>query len=102
VTLPVRITPEVDSQIRQIDDWWRKNRSAAADLFLNELAESFELIAAAPQIGRLYRRSPVPNTRRLLLTATRYHIYYVHAIDEVRVLAIWHARRGAGPPLRIP
>jgi len=100
VTLPVRTTPEADAQIREIDAWWRKNRTASPDLFLGELNESFELLAGAPQIGRLYRQSPVRDVRRLLLRATRYHIYYVAILGEVRVLAIWHAQRGVGPPLR--
>lgn len=100
MSLPVRTTPEADAQIRQIDNWWRKNRLAAPDLFLDELNESFELIAGAPQIGRLYRPSPVRHVRRLLLKRTRYHLYYVTMPDEVRVLAVWHAQRGVGPPLR--
>ena len=100
MSLPVRTTPEADAQIRDIDDWWRTNRSTARDLFLTELASSFDIIGGAPQIGRLYRRSPVPGTRRVLLKGTRYHVYYVPRADEVRVLAVWHAQRGTGPPLR--
>ena len=102
MTLPVRITPKAEAQILEIDSWWRENRKAAPDLFLSELSESFELIAGAPQIGRLYRASPVRQVRRLLLRETRYHVYYVIVADEVRVLALWHARRGVGPPLREP
>ena len=100
MSLPVRTTPEADAQIRAIDDWWRINRPAAPDLFLSELASSFDMLGHAPNIGRLYRQSPVPNTRRILLKETRYHVYYVPRADEVRVLALWHARRGVGPPLR--
>ena len=66
----VSTTPEGDAQIRTIDGWWRENRRAS------------------------------PGTRRLLLKGTRYHVYYVSVDGEVRVLAIWHAKRGAGPPLR--
>lgn len=102
MTLLVRITAEAEAQIREIEIWWRKNRQAAPDLFLNELSESFELLSSAPQIGHLYRASPVRGTRRLLLRGTRYHIYYVLLPNEVRVLAVWHAQRGVGPPLRIP
>jgi plasmid stabilization system protein ParE len=102
VSLPLRTTPEADAQIREIDAWWRKNRPAAPGLFLNELNESFELIAGAPQIGRLYRQSPVRHTRRLLLGRTRYHVYYVALVAEVWVLTVWHAQRGVGPPLREP
>jgi plasmid stabilization system protein ParE len=100
VSLPVRTTPEADAQIREINSWWSRNRPAAPDLFLNELSDSFEVIAGAPQIGRLYRQSPVQNARRLLLRESRYHVYYVATAGEVRVLAVWHAQRGVGPPLR--
>jgi plasmid stabilization system protein ParE len=100
VSLPVGITPEAEAQIRQIDDWWRGNRPAAAGLFLQELVECLTTIGHAPRIGRSYPRSPVAGTRRFLLKRTRYHVYYVGSAEDVRVLAIWHAQRGAGPPLR--
>ena len=100
MSLAVCTTPEADAQIREIDNWWRQNRLAAPDLFLQELGESFELISDAPQIGRFYRRSPVRQTRRVLLRGTRYHVYDVALTSEVRVLAVWHAQRGVGPPLR--
>ncbi len=100
--LPVITTPEADSQIRGIDDWWREHRRASPDLFLDELANAFDILARAPQIGRRYRRSPVPGTRRLLLRATRYHVYYVQREREVMVLAVWHGERRAGPPLTGP
>jgi plasmid stabilization system protein ParE len=60
VSLSIRTTPEADAQIRAIDEWWRTNRSFAKDLFLEELAASFDVISNAPQIGRRYRKSPVP------------------------------------------
>jgi plasmid stabilization system protein ParE len=69
-------------------------------IFLDELAASFDVIGHTPQIGRPYRQSPVPGTRRILLKGPRYHVYYVPLATEVRVLAVWHAQRGVGPPLR--
>jgi len=102
VSLPVNTTPEADAQIREIDDWWWRNRRASPDLFVSEVAAAFDVIGHAPHIGRLYRRSPVPGTRRILLEGSRYHVYYVPLADEVRVLAVWHARRGVGPPVRRP
>jgi plasmid stabilization system protein ParE len=59
VSLPVTTTPEAESHIRTIDVWWRDNRRAAPDLFLDELSEAFGILARAPHIGRPYRRSPV-------------------------------------------
>jgi plasmid stabilization system protein ParE len=102
VNLPVRTTPEVEEQIAAADEWWRLNRLAAPDLFLEELADALDLIGQAPLIGRAYRPSPLPGTRRVLLKRSRYHVYYVPLIAEVRVLALWHALRGSGPPLRTP
>ena len=99
---PVQTTREADVQIRTIDDWWRRNRLAVPNRFLDELTATFDIISHAPQIGRLYRQSPVPETRRILLRGTRYHVYYVPHADEVRVLAVWHTQRGVGPPLRLP
>ena len=100
MSLSVRTTPEADDQIREADSWWRANRAASPNLFADELAGSFDIIANTPNIGRLYRHSPVPGTRRVLLKSTRYHVYYAPHVDDVRVLAVWHARRGLGPPLR--
>jgi hypothetical protein len=41
VNLNVRTTPEADDHIRAIDEWWRKHRTAAASLFLDELQAAF-------------------------------------------------------------
>jgi plasmid stabilization system protein ParE len=74
---------------------------AAPNLFLEELEAAFALIGSAPNIGHPYRRSPVGGTRRVLLMRSRYHVYYVPLHDEVVVVAVWHATRGQGPPLRV-
>lgn len=95
----VSTTPDADTQIRTIDAWWRENRRASPDLFLDELSNAFDILAQAPEIGRLYRHSPIPGTRRLLLRGTRYHIYYVPGEREVKVIAVWHGGRGVGPQL---
>ena len=100
MSLPVRTTPEADAQIREIDDWWRTNRLSSPDLFLDELAASFDVIGHTPGIGQTYRHSPVPGARRVLLKRTRYQVYYVPRAAEVTVLAVWHGRHGVGPPLR--
>ena len=100
MSLPIRTTPEAETQIREIDSWWRRNRPASPTLFVDELATAFDIVGHAPQIGHLYQQSPIPNTRRVLLKGSRYHVYYVPRADEVTVLAVWHARRGARPPLR--
>ena len=100
MSLLVQITPEAGRQIREIDDWWRANRLAVPDLFLNEVTEAIDVLASVPLIGRRYLQSSVLGTRRMLLSGTRYHVYYVPLGDQVVILAVWHAQRGVGPPLR--
>ena len=100
MSLPVITTPEADVHISTIGDWWRINRPAAPDLFTDELAHCFVVLAQAPRIGKPYRRHPsIPGLRRALLRATRYHVYYVPRADAVAVLAVWHSQRGQLPHL---
>ena len=82
MSLPVRTTPEADAQILEVDTWWRTNRLASPNLFLDELTASFDVVSDTPAIGHLYRRSPAPGTRRLLLRRTRYQLYSVLARRE--------------------
>ena len=75
MSLPVLTTPEADAQIREIENWWRRNRTASPDLFTNELAATFDILGHAPHIGRLYRQSPyrtrvVSYSRELAITCT--------------------------------
>lgn len=100
MNLPLQTTPEAETQILEIDHWWRSNRPSAPTLFIEELTASFDIIGHTPHSGRLYRPSPIPGTRRVLLRGTRYHVYYVPRSDDVTILAVWHAQRGVGPPLR--
>lgn len=100
MSVTVVTTAETDEQIRAIDNWWRANRPAAPDLFTEELANCFTLLERAPRIGKAYHRHPsVSGLRRVLLRATRYHVYYVDHPDVVVVLAVWHSHRGQLPPL---
>jgi hypothetical protein len=60
VSLDVRTTPEADHHVRAIDEWWRTDRTAAPDQFLDELEAALALIGSAPNVGHPYRRSARP------------------------------------------
>lgn len=102
--MDVRVVPDAELQIRTIDGWWREHRLAAPALFAEELAAALDLIASSPRIGRRRRHPGVPGLRRILLRATRYHVYYAPSADGALlfVLAVWSALRGKGPPIRTP
>ena len=100
----IRTTPQAEAQALAAAAWWRRNRPAAPDLFTNELAGAFDLLARAPEIGHRFRHSRVPGVRRLMLPGTRYHVYYVYDEEgsECVILAVWSAVRGRAPRLRRP
>ena len=77
----------------------RANRTAAPELFRNELAAALELIGLAPLAGRPYRKTQVPGVRRVLLRSTRCHVYYIVRDADALVVAVWSAVRGTGPNL---
>ncbi len=100
MTLRVFVAPEAETQVRTIDVWWRRERTAAPNLFAEELAAAFSLLSGAPRAGRPYPHPTVAGIRRVLLRSSRYHVYYKIHKDSVVVLAVWSAVRGIGPKLR--
>jgi plasmid stabilization system protein ParE len=95
---PVFTTPEADLQIVNIDSWWRENRDKVPDLFEEELALAFRMLADAPGVGKRYSHARA-RVRRILLRSTRNHVYYVEEDDRVLVVAVWGAVKGSGPDL---
>lgn len=54
MSLPVIVAPEAERQVDAIDLWWRANRRAAPELFIEEFAEAIEMVGFAPEVGRRY------------------------------------------------
>lgn len=94
------ITPEAQEQIEQIDGWWQEHRRAAPDLFVQELASTLQTIRTLFYAGRRVPHRVVQDLRRVVMRATRYHVYYVVAAERIFVLAVWSALRGHMLPLR--
>ena len=99
MTTDVVVSGDVEVQIGEIDRWWREHRPAAPELFVEELAAGFDLLASAPYAGRRYTHFRVREVRRILLRSTGYHVYYTVRDKVVVVLAVWSASRGVGPDL---
>jgi plasmid stabilization system protein ParE len=100
MTLPVVVPGHVEKEISGIDAWWREHRLASPSLFAEELAAAFELLASAPHAGRRYDHPSLSGVRRVILRATRYHVYYKARSHDVVVLAVWSALRGTAPKLK--
>jgi plasmid stabilization system protein ParE len=102
VSRRVVTTPTAEAQIAAIDSWWRAHRTSAPGLFLAELEQGLGLLERMSFAGASYPVSPIAGVRRLLLSESRFHVYYIVADDAVFVLAVWHASRGNGPPVQQP
>ena len=99
MTLELIVPPKVELQIAEIDLWWRTHREKSPELFAEELSAAFQTISTTPRVGRRCRSSSHPSTRRLLLRATRFHVYYVEDVEVIVILSVWSAVRGFGPDL---
>jgi plasmid stabilization system protein ParE len=93
----VELSAEARAQVDRIDAWWRANRQAAPNLFMEELEDALRALADTPAMGVHY--APRPSVRRLLLKRTHYHLYVIGEAAKVYVVAIWSAYRGRGPRL---
>ncbi|HXZ67749.1 MAG TPA: type II toxin-antitoxin system RelE/ParE family toxin, partial [Alphaproteobacteria bacterium] len=100
VRLAVEVSPRARRQIEEINTWWRLNRSDAPELFERELSACFDVLSRVPGSGTVFKSKALRGTRRLLLRKSHYHVYYLIGSAELLVLAVWHAHRGAAPPLR--
>jgi plasmid stabilization system protein ParE len=101
VPSPVHATSLAARHIREAEEWWRDNRSAAPNAFRLEIQRAFALIAEQPRIGSVAMNVRLPGVRRIYLPKIRYHRYYhlIGSSDRVEVIALWHAQRGEGPPV---
>jgi len=99
--LPVQVTALAAHHIREAEDWWRENRQAAPNAVRFELQRALLLIAGQPRIGSRATNVKLAGVRRISLAKIKYHLYY-HVLakpERVEVVALWHARRGQGPPI---
>jgi plasmid stabilization system protein ParE len=95
------LSPRAIREAERCGRWWHEHRPTARLLFDDELRQVLDQIRSAPNLGGVFtsKRSG-REYRRVLMSETRYHVYYrVAGPNEVRVVAIWSAVRGRGPRL---
>ena len=99
--LQIQINDLAKAQVRAAEEWWRVNRPSAPNAIREELERAASLIALQPEVGTRARNVTLPDVRRLALDRIRYHVYYrvIADLEQVEILAFWHASRGSGPDL---
>jgi plasmid stabilization system protein ParE len=88
-------------QVKDLNAWWRKNRSAARNAVQDELMRVFRLILNQPRIGPPAVDVELPDVRRIHLSRIGHYLYYRVLDSEsiIEVLAVWSDSRGEGPPI---
>lgn len=99
--LPVTFTLLAAQHIRRADAWWRVNRTLAPNAVRQEIERALVLIAGQPRIGSRAANVKMPGVRRIFLPIIKQHLYYrvLESPDRIEVVALWHTRRGQGPPI---
>jgi len=93
-----RISGRAKRELLRLDDGWRAHRDAS-DLFLDEFQAVVGVLEEQPKLGLRYHAAGEAGVRRVLMQATRHHIYYVEVGDELIILSVWSAVRGSQPKL---
>jgi plasmid stabilization system protein ParE len=97
----LRVGKRAQQQANKIEAWWVENRADAPSLFIDELEETFRYICKVSAAGVGWPTPRRPNLRRVLMSRTKNHVYFVidDATATVHVHAIWGAPKGRTPKL---
>jgi len=99
--LPVEISNLAAQHIRELESWWRQNRTSAPKAAREELQRAVRLITMTPFIGHPAADVALPDVRRIHIARIWYFLYYRLAEDpkRIEILALWSESREGGPPI---
>jgi plasmid stabilization system protein ParE len=99
--LPVEISSLAARHIRELEAWWRRNRTSAPNAVREELQRILRVIRVTPFAGQRATDVELPDVRRIHITRIWYFLYYDVKDDPERIelLALWSDSRGEGPPI---
>jgi toxin ParE1/3/4 len=89
----VRLTKWVEGDLDEIWAYIARDNPLAADAFVGEFIEAFELLGDSPRLGRA-RRDLGSSVRQYL--HRNYVIYYRTLRDGVEILRVLHGAREQG------
>jgi plasmid stabilization system protein ParE len=99
--LPVEISSLAAQHIRELESWWRRNRTSAPNAVREELQRAVRLVTMTPFIGHPAVDVELPDVRRIHISRIWYYLYYRVAENprRIEVLALWSESRDGGPPI---
>jgi plasmid stabilization system protein ParE len=93
----VEFAPEVPDELADAARWYESRRSGLGKEFLDEIATTLPLIASRPRsFPALQDVDERLDIRRALLPRFPYAVVFLLRDEELRVLAVAHAKRRPG------
>ena len=94
---PVQFAPEVPDELAEAALWYEAKKQGLGDELLAEIEAFLPLIGARPRsFPRLLGVQATLEIRRALLARFPYAVVFLVREEEVRVLAVAHAKRRPG------
>ena len=97
----VRISPEAERQVRELEAWWTANRPASRTAFKEAFGAVLSHISRMPGLGRPCDDIQLPDVRRFPVAGSPYAVFY--SVDrearEILIAAVWSRARGSSPPV---
>ncbi|MBI4817311.1 MAG: hypothetical protein HY791_13695 [Deltaproteobacteria bacterium] len=100
----VVITDDGLRMLEETVEWWTTNRASTIPVFEAEFGDAIQLLHLFPDAGAMFRRSRLRGVRRLLLSRSLLHVYYLHdrARRVVFIIGARLAMRKYPPRLKSP
>jgi plasmid stabilization system protein ParE len=93
----LRFHDDALAEIISAADWYDRQRQGLGDHFLDALHARLMQLVDVPTLGSRLAGSPADiRVRRLLLARFPYVVVFVEVGDEIRVIAVMHAKRRPG------
>ena len=94
---PVRFAPEVPDELAEAVLWYEARRQGLGAQLLADIEGTLPVVGSRPRsFPRLQDVDPTLEIRRALLVRFPYALVFLVRPDEVRVLAVAHAKRRPG------
>ncbi len=97
MNLRVHFEAEAETEVLQVFQWYETRREGLGVEFLDEIDATIRRVLEAPFSGAAVPRlRPDLPVRRLATRRFPYHVIYLVADAELRILAVAHDRRRPG------
>jgi plasmid stabilization system protein ParE len=91
---PLRLAPEALDELMAAAEWYDVRRGGLGDRFLDEVGFVLQAIESRPaSFPQLADTTPDLEIRRALLPRFPYALVFLELTDEIRIVAVAHAKR---------